>query len=167
MDCSCPSGFSKFLVKSSTTTISDVRGSINEWRHNYTPGSSGGNYPLCDRIATTSPHQTVVSYYGGFCYKQSCFECFCNGADAIADDAYYNIGQQARSKVDFHKSSIIVYLLSKYYGIPDALADDVAHGCGLITMYQTQALPRPQDATIETWVCINANLTATTTGWDN
>lgn len=166
-DCYCPSGFTKILIRTVTSSVQNVHIASYEWRSHYYSTNNPPIYPICGRIAETGNHPLLSSGTGS-CYKYGCRDskCCCTCPEAIAEENYY--GQQSMSfKNDLQKSSRFSYILRNYL-FPTALAIDLAHGCGLIILHSNNNnLFNPITTTNSTWLCVNTSTSATVTGWDD
>jgi len=166
-NCYCPSGFSKILIRTSTSSVQHVYDSSYEWRNYYQSSGNPPNYPLCYRLSDTASHPIVMWGNGSWCYKYSCADpkCCCTCDRAIKEEQYY-YGMVSLLKDDLQKSSIFSQTLRNYLFPSVLAADATAHGCHSIIFYDHD-LYLPLTSTNSTWLCVNISTSSTVTGWHN
>ena len=166
-DCYCPDGFSKILIRTSTSSVQNVHNPAGEWRSHYYDTYSPDPYHLCGEQADTATHP-LLSSGNSSCYIYPCCppKCCCDCADSIEEERYYQ--ESLSLKNDLQKSSLFSQILHNYL-FPNVLAGDAkAHGCGLVILHPSNNdLFRPITTNNSTWLCVNTSTTSTVTGWDN
>jgi|GEM_PF-1776431 len=168
-NCYCPSGFSKILIRTSTSSVQNVHKPEYEWRSHYVSTYDPPNYPLCARVADTDSHPLLQVINDGSCYALSCADpkCCCTCDDAIKEERYYD-GMVSLLKDDLQKSSIFSQRLRNYLFPSVLAADATAHGCDLIILHSSNNdLYYPIITTNSTWLCVNISTSSTVTGWHN